>query len=297
MVKSALAGINGENTNSYNDYRGVPVFGAWLWNDHLNIGLTTEIDVTEALEPYTHFKQTLIYVLIVTLTLSFGFTFFIMRMHKRSNKSLQHEKHKFEQQLIDNTQELNTAKFNLELANTELVGLVITDSLTSLSNRRHLDEHLASEVQRCYRDKKPLSILFMDIDYFKLFNDHYGHLRGDECLKQVSKLLKELSIVQRQGDLLARYGGEEFVIVLSDSTEEYAVQCAEKIITAMQKRKIEHKSSKIPNIEHVTLSIGIATQSPVIEIVGKKLLEQADSAMYQAKALGRNQFYNYSSNG
>ncbi|WP_315983275.1 diguanylate cyclase [Aliamphritea spongicola] len=113
------------------------------------------------------------------------------------------------------TAELDATRKQLESANRELEIQATTDSLTQLANRRSFDAHLQGEWLQCSRDKKPLAILLIDIDHFKEYNDHYGHLQGDECLRHVAQALQDAGVLRRPGDLIARYGGEEFAIILS----------------------------------------------------------------------------------
>ena len=169
----------------------------------------------------------------------------------------------------------------LSVLNNELNALSRTDSLTGIANRRHFDEVLTSEWQRCARMRKSLALVLLDIDFFKNFNDHYGHTRGDEVLTATASALR--SSVRRSGDFLARYGGEEFAIVLSDTTDP--AQVARQCIQAVQRLQIPHAWSEISDT--VTISAGVAVMSPhgddPIE-----LIERADAALYRAKEAGRN---------
>jgi diguanylate cyclase (GGDEF)-like protein len=159
-----------------------------------------------------------------------------------------------------------------------------TDGLTGIANRCKLEEHLAQEWRRLLRDKKPLTLMMCDIDYFKRYNDLYGHQAGDECLKAVAKVLARHS--QRSGDLAARYGGEEFTLVLPAVDQMGAAKLAEMIRQDVESLNIKHEGSPISAF--VTISIGIACQVPTTESATEKLIAVADSALYQAKASGRN---------
>ncbi len=159
-----------------------------------------------------------------------------------------------------------------------------TDGLTGIANRRKLEDHLSSEWRRMQREQKPLALLMCDIDYFKNYNDLYGHQAGDECLKVVAAALAKHS--QRSGDLAARYGGEEFTMVLPSVDLKCAEQLAEKIRLAIEELMIKHDSSSVS--EYVTLSIGVACVVPTAESSAEKLIAMADSALYTAKAAGRN---------
>lgn len=176
-------------------------------------------------------------------------------------------------------------KMNLELArsNRELQRLSSLDGLTSLANRRQFDETLAQEWQRAARTDMPLSLIFADIDFFKRYNDHYGHQTGDDCLKKVACALQ--TTVHRPADMVCRYGGEEFVMILPDTTTEGALAVAEKMLHSVASLNIEHKTSDAA--DHVTLSIGVATARPHESTDPQGLIEVADRMLYRAKERGR----------
>ena len=159
----------------------------------------------------------------------------------------------------------------------------IVDPLTGIANRRYCIEHLALEYRRARRDKHPLSLLICDIDYFKRYNDAYGHLAGDDCLKRVANTISEE--LRRGGDLCSRYGGEEFVVVLPETDQAGARTLAERIRQAVEALKILHRGSPIGS--HVTMSVGLATELENYENY-EALFKRADEALYQAKHLGRN---------
>ncbi|MDJ1171579.1 diguanylate cyclase [Roseofilum sp. BLCC_M154] len=174
----------------------------------------------------------------------------------------------------------------LEKANQELYGLATSDGLTQLANRRHFDQSLHQEWQRLTREKQPLSLILCDIDFFKRYNDTYGHQAGDDCLKQVAITLKK--VVKRPADLVARYGGEEFVVMLPNTPASGAISMAQAIQKQVQALQILHHNSSASSV--VTLSLGIATSIPCREMEPLGLLKSADEALYQAKAQGRNQW-------
>ncbi|MDJ1173511.1 diguanylate cyclase [Roseofilum capinflatum] len=174
----------------------------------------------------------------------------------------------------------------LEKANQELYGLATSDGLTQLANRRYFDQLLYQEWQRLTREQQPLSLILSDIDFFKHYNDTYGHQAGDDCLKQVALAIQKG--VQRPADLVARYGGEEFVVMLPNTPQSGAVAIAKRIQDHVQALQIRHQNSTASSV--VTLSLGIATVVPVPEINPEWLLKAADEALYQAKAQGRNQW-------
>lgn len=166
-----------------------------------------------------------------------------------------------------------------------LENLSTTDGLTELPNRRRFDEFINREWRRAMRDQSVISLVLMDIDYFKEFNDHYGHLAGDDCLRQVAKALKET--VCRPGDLVARYGGEEFACVLPDTDSTGAVALASKIRDRIEKMGVPHFFSKVA--DHVTMSIGVISQVPEKGETTSHLIQLADDLLYSAKQNGRDQ--------
>jgi len=158
------------------------------------------------------------------------------------------------------------------------------DGLTGIPNRRALDAAIDREWRRCQRSHKPVSLLMADIDHFKSFNDTYGHLAGDDCLKSVSSSL--LQTLERPGDLLARYGGEEFMALLPETDAIGAQLVASKMLQAVNDLTLPHAGALAD--EHVTASIGVATMQPGRTTSSANLLEAADQALYQAKQQGRN---------
>jgi diguanylate cyclase (GGDEF)-like protein len=172
----------------------------------------------------------------------------------------------------------------LEQANQKLTELSITDSLTTLANRRHFDAMFMQTQEDALRKNTPLSLLILDVDWFKNYNDHYGHIAGDDCLKQVAQTLKENTNSVK--DLPARYGGEEFVVILSRTDSLAAEAIAQKIRQAVEKLALPHALS---SIGYITVSIGVATWTQESEYQPDALLSLADAALYRAKNAGRNQ--------
>lgn len=172
----------------------------------------------------------------------------------------------------------------LQRANQQLENLVMIDELTQIANRRCFDNKLNSEWQYLLRKQGFISLLLCDIDYFKQYNDTYGHATGDDCLRFIAQAFK-LS-VKRSRDLVARYGGEEFAVILPNTASDGAFQIAQEIHKAVEQLNIPHAASAVKH--HVTLSIGIATLMPTPNMVPLDLIEAADQALYQAKANGRN---------
>lgn len=173
----------------------------------------------------------------------------------------------------------------------ELERLSRLDGLTGIPNRRSLDIGLDREWTRMQRNKSEISLLLMDIDFFKLYNDKFGHQGGDDCLKLVASAIEKAAT--RPGDLVARYGGEEFAVLLSDTSSKGAATVANHIIDAINKLQISHPDSSVSNI--VTLSIGISTLNHQENLSPFHLVGLADEALYQAKAAGRNQIKTASS--
>lgn len=158
-----------------------------------------------------------------------------------------------------------------------------TDGLTGIANRRTFDETLGREWQSARREGQPLSLLFLDADRFKLYNDRYGHQEGDELLKMLALALKK--IARRPRDLAARYGGEEFVVLLPNTSRQRAMGIAESIRRAIVEQRVPHQDNE-GGI--VTVSIGVATVIPAADGDAAGLVEAADAAVYQAKKAGRN---------
>jgi len=158
------------------------------------------------------------------------------------------------------------------------------DGLTGLANRRYFDETFDKEWRRALRSGEALSLVFIDIDFFKKYNDCYGHLAGDDCLRQVGIILK--NSLKRAGDLVARYGGEEFIIVLPSTSQADAVRVGEKVRSNIASLRVVHPRSDVS--KYITVSVGIATVIPEQSMIPASLLAQADKALYQAKRQGRN---------
>lgn len=181
-------------------------------------------------------------------------------------------------------QEVSRTGDALKRANRELSRLAVTDALTQVANRRQFDQDLQTEWRRALRRQSPLSLLMIDIDHFKRFNDRWGHQAGDHCLKDVAQTIA--GCATRAGDLVARYGGEEFVVILPHTPSVGARLVAEKMRAAVARARIAHGDS--PVSEYVTLSIGSATAVPTESAGAIDLVAAADCALYEAKHTGRN---------
>jgi len=184
--------------------------------------------------------------------------------------------------VIQDVTEQKQVELRLNESRKELEFLSRTDSLTGVANRRFMDEFIDKEWLRAIRNKSSISFILIDIDFFKLYNDNYGHPEGDECLKKVATKLKNL--VRRPGDLIARYGGEEFALVLPDTKEAEFV--ANNCRQSIEELQIPHKFSEAANV--VTISVGLCTVSPYKGIDPKSVIATADKALYKAKNGGRN---------
>lgn len=171
----------------------------------------------------------------------------------------------------------------LEVANQELKRLATLDGLTGLANRRRFDEYIEQEWQRLAREQEPLSLILCDIDFFKLYNDTYGHQAGDDCLKQVATALRHS--VKRPADLVARYGGEEFAVILPHTTAAGAFCLAKSIHQQVRQLRLAHPGSTVS--QYVTLSLGVAGLIPCSGVTPAKLIAAADAALYEAKTTGR----------
>lgn len=189
---------------------------------------------------------------------------------------LQQNKEELEDQVARRTREL-------ELANRKLEALSATDGLTGVANRRRFDEVLDSELRRSVRSGHALALLMLDVDYFKKYNDRYGHVAGDECLRIVARVLQKSS--RRATDLVARYGGEEFCVIIAESDTAHALQQAEHICQAIFELKLPHADSPFG---YITASIGVASLQPDEHTSAEQLLRVADQALYHAKYQGRN---------
>jgi diguanylate cyclase (GGDEF)-like protein len=187
------------------------------------------------------------------------------------------------EELAQKNLDLEQAKLELESANRELQRLASIDGLTKIANRRCFDKILESEWRRMTRDKQPLSLILCDIDFFKLYNDTYGHQGGDECLKKVAEILAQNA--RRGGDVAARYGGEEFAVILPRTDARGAMRVAELIHSDLKAKAIRHAGSNVSKFVTISMGLAIAVSDTELSIEG--LIGNADRALYQAKLEGR----------
>jgi len=175
------------------------------------------------------------------------------------------------------------AEMLLQAANQELHRLAHMDGLTQVANRRSFDSCLAQEWRRLAREQQPLTLVLCDVDFFKRYNDTYGHQAGDDCLRNIASAVS--TVLKRPGDLASRYGGEEFAVILPNTPLDGAFHVAAEIQAAVRALEMAHRASSIRSF--VTLSIGVATVIPHIEFSPMTLLAAADRALYKAKQEGR----------
>lgn len=189
-----------------------------------------------------------------------------------------------------------TARKQIELAlqdaNQKLKLLAYLDGLTKVANRRYFNNRIQNEWQRLAREQQPLSLILLDIDAFKDYNDYYGHLAGDDCLIRIAQILQ--TVTRRPADLAARYGGEEFAILLPNTSLEGGIKVAQNIQQGIYNLAIPHAKSDVKEI--VTVSLGIASLIPTLDVTSDTLVAFADRALYDAKEQGRDRFAIYSSN-
>jgi len=185
--------------------------------------------------------------------------------------------------MFDISERKRTEERLIELQH-ELETLSLRDALTGIGNRRHFDAQLETEWASAFRDRQPLSLIFADIDYFKQYNDHYGHLRGDECLRSVADALTRAAT--RPRDFVARFGGEEFVIVLPNTDLEAAQRIAERCRSMLYEVQIPHAHSSVAPC--LTLSLGVGTTVPAQRVVDPEFVARVDERLYHAKRNGRN---------
>ena len=196
---------------------------------------------------------------------------------KTIEEELENQRNKLEETVKERTKELIQA-------NQTLRELALIDGLTRIANRRHFDEKLEAEWRRSIRENSSIALILIDIDFFKPYNDTFGHPQGDQCLKQVASTLR--NTIHRPSDLVARYGGEEFVALLPNSDLDGALIVAEKMREAVQDQKI--KTANQQTSQWVSISIGVSQITPQQDIPAAHLLEAADEALYKAKEQGRN---------
>lgn len=199
----------------------------------------------------------------------------LLQTQEQLVETLQRSERELEHRVAERTDELL-------VLNSRLETLSLTDALTGIANRRHFDEVLSKEWKRAQRLGEPLALAVLDVDWFKAYNDHYGHPAGDSCLQHVARTLVSIS---RSTDLVARYGGEEFVFLAPATSLDGARRLAEKLVQAVAELALPHAGSPLT---HISISVGVAVMCPGLGDSPQTLLQQADAALYRAKSQGRN---------
>jgi diguanylate cyclase (GGDEF)-like protein len=253
------------------DFRVVACNNDGLWND---VGASISIAKLPRLYQTIWFWSLVAAALILS-----GPGLYLARIRR-----LQRRQRELEALVGERTGALQEANLKLELANERLEALSSQDPLTGVANRRMFDDVLEREWRRAQRSGQPLSLLMVDIDSFKAYNDAYGHKRGDDCLRQVASALS--SSANRAGDLVSRYGGEEFVVVLPATSSIGAKAIAEALRMKVEALGIPHEASA--TAPFVTISVGVGTGVPREDSPSSYVLERADRALYIAKQEGRN---------
>jgi hemerythrin len=209
----------------------------------------------------------------------------LYRVMARQNAGLVQANQLLEARVLQRTAALAQANADLTDLNVKLQDMSHRDGLLGIANRRRFDEQLPLEWRRAARARSPLSLLMIDVDHFKRYNDLYGHPAGDRCLQAVAQAVAAAT-AKRPADLLARYGGEELVVLLPDTPAEGALVVAREVLQAVHALHLAHADS--PVAAEVTVSIGTATLNPAPDFSPDALLLQADASLYAAKAEGRN---------
>ena len=174
----------------------------------------------------------------------------------------------------------------LKLRGDKIRSMALLDGLTGIANRRRFDDEIDRSWRYCLREQRPLTVMMIDVDYFKRYNDHYGHQAGDKCLQTIAHALD--GVLQRPHDVVARYGGEEFACLLGYSCSEGVETIAERMLRAVSDLRIEHLDSEV--WPFVSISIGVATAVPQANSSTEALITAADKALYNAKEAGRNRY-------
>lgn len=241
------------------------------------------IDLVVSPPPWKTWWAYSLYVLVSILTI-FIFIYFRTRLQQKEIDRQKKFVVALEEQVMEKTASLNAQAKDLIAVNKQLEILTYQDGLTGLYNRRYFDKRLTEEISRHRRQKQPLSLIIADIDHFKLFNDFYGHQKGDECLKQVAQCIIEN--VARITDANCRYGGEEFAIILPNTSIAESTLVAERLCSAVENLKIVHEKSITSAF--ITLTLGVVTVSQAQETSVDSIVLSADKALYLGKSNGRN---------
>lgn len=193
---------------------------------------------------------------------------------------------RLEERVAQRTRELARANDDLQQANTRLEAFSRTDGLLQIANRAYFNDRLAQACAAAVRRQTPLGLLMIDVDFFKRYNDSYGHQAGDVCLQAVARAVQQAT--QRTTDLVARYGGEELAVILPDTDAQGAAAVAQRVVAGVAALALEHRASDVA--PHVTVSVGAASQVPPEADAVSALVASADAALYRAKGAGRNRW-------
>lgn len=252
--------------------------------------------ISKNLEGLKEYGQKIIFNIVLVNFFAFVIflfaSFFIIRQIARLEDTIYEKSRK-----LQKTNDLLEVEVNIRVqiendlkeANRELKRLSVIDGLTGIANRRAFDNFLENEWNRNLRDEKFLTLLLCDVDYFKKYNDHYGHQAGDECLKKIASVLERQC--HRPADFAARYGGEEFAIVLSDTDKNGTEKVGEEVRAAVESLDVPHEKSEAASV--VTISIGAVVLIPGGEMEISDMIKYADLALYRAKEEGRNRLTFY----
>ncbi|APG19368.1 GGDEF domain-containing protein [Kosakonia radicincitans] len=272
LFTTYLKNSNSGTARSVSRFDNIPRMYAFQKNKRYGLVTTVAVSIDEGMLAWKKQSEILIVIVIFLMGGVITSGYFLLRdIHRR----------------VRTSRELSKTTESLMTANEKLKAMAAEDSLTGLANRRKFDEALPREVLQCAVNKHAISLMLIDIDYFKKYNDNYGHLAGDDCLRQVATSLKKT--IKSSSALVARYGGEEFVVILPAIDLIAAEKKAKKIIQSICQENIPHEYSPFGI---VTVSIGIAS-GPGPAVKGKEttLIELADDALYHAKYAGRNGFF------
>ncbi|MBF0583277.1 MAG: diguanylate cyclase [Magnetococcales bacterium] len=239
------------------------------------------------MEGLSEWQATLMDGVLLTGILSpvlYHFLFKPLKIHMQEQETSRKTLQAVMDELNRKNKELDSKNAKLVELNKTLTDMVTIDGLTGIPNRRRFDEYLIQEWNRALRDKTPLSLIVIDIDFFKQYNDNYGHTAGDKCLKKVARALADTMV--RSIDLVARYGGEEFICILPNTDAAGLVRVGNNLRDSINALAIPHAYSKVAS--HITISLGGDTLVPSLEMVPFLLVGQADARLYRAKETGRN---------
>ena len=269
-------------------YTGLPpgkyTFSVTTGNE---LGVWCEDSAVLTLEVLPYFWETFWFktfaVLLIILLPVVGYRYRIKKIRRRA-VNLERQVAIRVKELAEKNEELLDANTSLNRANHKLEFLAQNDALTQIANRRYFVDVYEREWKLALRTKQALSTIMIDIDNFKLYNDNYGHLSGDECLKDVARKLQHE--LRRPTDLVARFGGEEFVVILPNTEKEGAVETGERLRKAIFDLKIPHEHSPVD--KWVTISVGVCTTIPSVENRINSLIKRSDDALYLAKERGKN---------